>query len=81
MRALLGADPVFVCPGAKACAALSTAGAEYAAPDGEVVSGREAIEKSCADFFKANPKVLLHDGKDRTEQQMLIRLGEPTEMK
>lgn len=42
---------------AKAAAALWTANGEYEGADGETVTGREAIEKSLAAFFKANPKV------------------------
>ncbi len=41
---------------AKAAAALWTVEGEYIADDGEVVSGRDAIEKSLAEVFKAHPK-------------------------
>lgn len=41
---------------AKAAAALWTEAGEYVAADGEVQTGRAAIEKSLAEFFKANPK-------------------------
>jgi uncharacterized protein (TIGR02246 family) len=41
---------------AKTAAALWTAEGEYIDADGTVTTGREAIEKSLAEFFKAHPK-------------------------
>jgi uncharacterized protein (TIGR02246 family) len=41
---------------AKAAAGLWTTEGEYIGADGEVHSGRAAIEKGLAEFFKANPK-------------------------
>jgi uncharacterized protein (TIGR02246 family) len=41
---------------AKAAAQLWTPSGEYEGADGVVVQGRDNIEKSLADFFKANPK-------------------------
>lgn len=41
---------------AKTAAALWTEAGEYVAADGEVQTGRAAIEKSLAEFFKTNPK-------------------------
>jgi uncharacterized protein (TIGR02246 family) len=44
---------------ARAVAALWTKDAEYTGPDGEVLRGRDAIEKDYAAFFKKNPKAVL----------------------
>jgi uncharacterized protein (TIGR02246 family) len=41
---------------ARAAAALWTVEGEYVGADGEVQRGREAIEKSLAEFFKGHPK-------------------------
>jgi uncharacterized protein (TIGR02246 family) len=41
---------------AKAAARLWTAEGEYVGADGEPISGRPAIEKSLAEYFKAHPK-------------------------
>jgi len=46
----------FTAHDAKAAAALWTANGEYEGAEGEVVTGRDEIEKSLAAFFKANPK-------------------------
>ncbi len=50
---------------AKAAAALWTANGEYDGADGEAVTGRDAIEKSLAAFFRANPKVTAEVRVDR----------------
>lgn len=42
---------------ATAAANLWTANGEYEGPDGQIYTGREAIAKSLAEFFKENPKI------------------------
>ena len=49
-------EKAFNAADAKAAAALWTDEGEYVGADGEPVTGRAAIEKSLAEFFKANPK-------------------------
>jgi hypothetical protein len=42
---------------AKAVAAFWTKEGEYVGPDGEVIRGREALEKQYTEFFKTHPAV------------------------
>lgn len=44
---------------AKSIVALMTKEVEYNGPDGETISGRDALEKSYVDFFKDNPKATI----------------------